>query len=78
MYVNFAIRIIADERSLPLLTMTNSAVRTHRQTDFGEIYSSRHSAQLSQLALFCNDDRFARTSLKKNVRLRAVSLSAHG
>ena len=67
MYVNFATRI-ADEISLSLLTMTrwrHSAVRTYRQTDFGKLYISWHSAQFSQLVLFCNDNRFACTSFKK-------------
>ena len=52
MHVNIARRIAA-ERSLSLLTMTNrtrhSALRTYRQSDFGELYISWYSAQFLSL-----------------------------
>ena len=37
MHINFATRIVA-ERFLSLLQIRHSAVRSYRQTNFGEIY----------------------------------------
>ena len=48
MHVNIATRIAA-ERSLSLLTRTNKAFGTYRQTDFGELHI--HDTQLSFLSL---------------------------